>query len=294
MLGRARRAELSLLGVTVVWGLTFAMVKKVLEYMPPFVFMSYRFLLAFLLLAAVSGRRLVRADRDTVVAGALLGALLYAAYSLQTFGLQHTSAGNAGFITGLFVVFVPILSTLILRKRPGLRSLLSVAVATTGLALLSLQSGFRLNTGDLLVLACAFAYSLHIIYMDRCVERHDLLLLTLLQMGVAAALHTGSALVCEGFILPGGVYAWVTIVVCAVLASAAAFYVQAWAQREISPVRTSMVLIMEPVFSVLFGILLLGEMLTWRGWLGCALMLAGMLITEVAPERARDADAAGA
>jgi drug/metabolite transporter (DMT)-like permease len=284
-LSRARQAELSLIAITVIWGLTFSMVKETLEVMPPFVFMSYRFTLAFLVLAAVCGRRITRIDRGTAAAGLLLGVFLYAAYSFQTFGLQYTTAGNAGFITGLFVVFVPILSTIILRKKPGMRSVFSVIVATIGLGLLSLQPGLKVNSGDILVLACAFTYSLHIIFMDRFVQRYDLLLLTLLQMGVVAVLQTGSAFIFEDFIFPTGGYAWLTIVVCGVFASALAFFVQAWAQREISPVRTSVVLIMEPVFSVFFGIILLGETLTWRGWLGCALMLAGMLITEIRPEK---------
>jgi drug/metabolite transporter (DMT)-like permease len=127
--------------------------------------------------------------------------------------------------------------------------------------------------------------------MDSYAKRYDLLLLTLMQMGTVAVLQTGSALICEDFIFPTGAYAWLTIVVCAVFASALAFFVQAWAQREISPVRTSVIMIMEPVFSVLFGILLLGETLTWRGWLGCALMLAAMLITEIRPEKKQGAAA---
>lgn len=289
-LSRARRAELSLIAVTVVWGLTFSMVKTTLESVPPFVFMSYRFILASLVLVAVCARRLSRIDRGTAAAGILLGVFLYGAYSFQTFGLQYTSAGNAGFITGLFVVFVPVLSTIILRKRPNPRSVLSVIVATVGLGLLSLQPGLGVNTGDALLLACAFALALHIIYMDRFVQRYDLMLLTMLQMGTIAVLQTGSALIFEDFVLPTGAYAWATIAVCGVLASAVAFFVQAWAQREISPVRTSVVLIMEPVFSVLFGMVLLGETLTWRGWLGCSLMLAGMLITEIKPERTREQD----
>lgn len=290
-LPRARQAELSLIAITVIWGLTFSMVKETLDSMPPFVFMSYRFILALLVMLAVCGKRLRNIDRGTTLAGILLGVFLYAAYSFQTFGLQRTSAGNAGFITGLFVVFVPILSTVILHKQPGLRSVFSVIVATIGLALLSLQPGLKVNAGDILVLACAFTYSLHIIYMDRFVQRHDLLLLTLVQMGVVAVLQTGSALAFEEFVLPGSAYAWATIIVCGVFASALAFFVQAWAQREISPVRTSVVLIMEPVFSVFFGIILLGETLTLRGWLGCALMLAGMLISEIAPERAAETGA---
>jgi drug/metabolite transporter (DMT)-like permease len=284
-LSKPRQAELSLIAITAIWGLTFSMVKESLETVTPFVFMSYRFILAFLVMVAVCGKRLALIDRGTAAAGTLLGVFLYAAYSFQTFGLQHTSAGNAGFITGLFVVFVPILSTFILRKRPSNRAIFSVVLATIGLGFLSLQPGTGVSLGDVLVLACAFTYSLHIIYMDRFVQLYDILLLTLIQMGVVAVLQSGSALIFEGFTFPSGDYVWLTIAVCGVFASALAFFVQAWAQRQISPVRTSVVLIMEPVFSVFFGIILLGETLSWRGWLGCALMLAAMLITELKPER---------
>lgn len=287
LLPRSRQAELSLIAVTVVWGLTFSLVKRTMESVPPFVFMTYRFSLAFLVMLPACARSLRRLNRRTLAAGCLLGLFLYGAYTFQTLGLQRTSAGNAGFITGLFVVFVPVLSTLVLKKRPGLLSLASVALAVVGLGFLSLQPGLRVKSGDLLVLACAFTYSLHIIFMDRFVAEHDLLLLTLVQMGVVALLQAGSAFIGEDFILPRGGFAWMTIAVCGVLASSVAFFIQAWAQREISPVRTSVVLIMEPVFSVLFGMLLLAERLTWRGWLGCGLMLAGMLVTEIKPEKPR-------
>ncbi len=284
-LSKARQAELSLLAITAIWGLTFSMVKESLDSITPFLFMSYRFILAFLVMAVVCGKRMARIDRGTTAAGVLLGIFLYAAYSFQTFGLQHTTAGNAGFITGLFVVFVPILSTFILHKRPSNRAIFSVVLATIGLALLSLQPGTWVNVGDALVLACAFTYSLHIIYMDRFVQSCDILLLTLIQMGVVAVLQSGSALIFEEFVFPTGGYVWLTIIVCGIFASALAFFVQAWAQKQISPVRTSVVLIMEPVFSVVFGFILLGETLSWRGWLGCGLMLAAMLITELKPER---------
>jgi len=284
---RTRQAELALISITVVWGLTFSLVKRALDTVPPFTFMAFRFWLAFLVMLPACLKALRGLDRRLLAAGVLLGVFLYGAYSFQTFGLKYTSAGNAGFITGLFVVFVPILSTLILKKKPGWLNVISVAVAVVGLGFLSLQPGLRINTGDILVLASAFTYSLHIIYMDRFARAHDLLLLTLVQMGVVAVLQAASALSFEDPVLPRGVFPWMSIAVCGVLASSLAFFVQAWAQRHLSPVRTSVVLIMEPVFSVLFGMVLLSERLSWRGWLGCGLMLAGMLITEVRPERAR-------
>jgi drug/metabolite transporter (DMT)-like permease len=284
-MSESRRAELSLLAITVVWGLTFVMVKKTLETMSPFVFMSYRFLLATLVMLPFCVRKLRRVDRGMLMAGAFLGALLYAAYAFQTFGLERTAAGNAGFITGLFVVFVPALSVLILKQRPDGRSIAAVAVALVGLSFLTLQHEVRLNWGDVLVLGCALTYSFHIIYLSGYAKKYDLTLLTLVQMAVVAVAMTGSAAAFESFTLPRGALAWATIVICGVVASSLAFYVQARAQRVLSPVRVSVVLIMEPVFSVLFGILLLGERLTWRGWLGCGLMLAAMLISELRPER---------
>jgi drug/metabolite transporter (DMT)-like permease len=283
ILSEKREAELLLVAITVVWGLTFSLVKKSLSELQPFVFMAYRFWLAFIITSLLCLKKRRAVDRGVLKAGFLLGILLYGSYAFQTFGLKYTTAGNAGFITGLFIVFVPVLSVLFLKHRPDLKSIAAVLVALAGLGFLSIQPNFRVNSGDYLVLVCAFTYAVHIILLDRYVKKHDLMLLTCLQMGFLALGNTASGLVFESFVLPRGWIVWVSIVVCGVFASAIAFYVQGYAQRFLTPVRTSMVLIMEPVFSVLFGIILLSERLSWRGWLGCGLILAGMLLTEIPP-----------
>jgi drug/metabolite transporter (DMT)-like permease len=213
--------------------------------------------------------------------------LLYASYSFQTFGLKYTTAGNAGFITGLFIVFTPILAAIFLRHRPDLKSVAAVIVALVGLGILSLQPGLGMNFGDALTLACAFTYSVHIILLDGYSKKYNLVLLTFMQMLILAVAFTISGFLFESMIVPKTGFVWMSILVCGVLASAAAFYVQGYAQRILTPVRTSMVLIMEPVFSVFFGIIILSEHLTWRSWLGCALILAGMLITEIPTPGAR-------
>lgn len=280
-LSEKRGAEAMLVGITVVWGLTFALVKRSLDQVEPFTFMAWRFGLAALAMGAIAVPRLRRVDRRVLVAGLLLGALLYASYSFQTFGLQHTTAGNAGFITGLFIVFTPVLAALFLKHSPGLKTWAAVAVALAGLGFLSLQSGVSVNYGDVLVLACAFCYSVHIIMLDGYVKRHDLVVITFLQMLFLALAFTGSGFAFERFVVPRSWFVWMTVAVCGLLASAAAFYVQGYAQRILTPTRTSMVLIMEPVFSVVFGIIILGETLGWRSWLGCGLIFAGMLLTEI-------------
>jgi drug/metabolite transporter (DMT)-like permease len=287
MLSDKRRAEAMLIGITVVWGLTFALVKKSLDEVQPFVFMAWRFWVAALLMGALSIPRLREIDRRIIRDGLLLGILLYASYSFQTFGLKYTTAGNAGFITGLFIVFTPILAAIFLRHRPDFKSVAAVVVALVGLGILSLQPGLKVNSGDALVLACAFTYSVHIVLLDGYSKKYDLVLLTFVQMLLLALAFTISGFLFESMVVPRTGFVWMTILVCGVLASAVAFYVQGYAQRILTPVRTSMVLIMEPVFSVLFGIIILGEHLTWRGWLGCALILAGMLITEIPTPGAR-------
>jgi drug/metabolite transporter (DMT)-like permease len=280
-----RRAEVMLIGITVVWGLTFALVKKSLNTVEPFTFMAWRFWIAAVVMGALSARHFKDLDMKIVRDGMLLGVLLYASYSFQTFGLKYTTAGNAGFITGLFIVFTPLLAAIFLKHKPNMMSMIAVAVALIGLGFLSIRSGFAIRMGDALVLVCAFLYSVHIVLLDGYTKKYDLLLLTFTQMLIVAVMFTISGLVFEHFAVPKTGFVWMSLLVCGLLASAAAFYVQGYAQRILTPTRTSMVLIMEPVFSVIFGIIILSEHLTWRMWVGCALILAGMLLTEIPLKR---------
>jgi drug/metabolite transporter (DMT)-like permease len=284
LFGPKRRAELSLIGITVIWGLTFTFTKKSLVELQPFVFLAWRFWLAFVLTFILCIPRLSRMNRKTLGAGVLLGGLLIMSYAFQTFGLKHTTAGNAGFITGLFIVFTPLLAWVFLKHKQSPKAIVAVVVALVGLGFLSITPGFHVSSGDALVLVCAFTYSVHIIFLDGYTKKYDLPLLVMVQMGVLAIGNTIAGLAFETFKAPSTGYVWMSVIVCGVLASALAFYVQGYAQRVLTPSRTSMVLIMEPVFSLVFGIILLGERLTMRGWLGCALIFAGMVITE-APTR---------
>ncbi len=274
-------AQLLLITVTVVWGLTFSLVKMSLDSLGPFTFMSWRFILASVSITAAGAANLKKAYPKTAQAGVILGVILYASYAFQTIGLKYTTAGNAGFITGLFIVFVPVLTFLFLKQRPDMKSVFSVIIALIGLGFLSIQNGFRIRAGDVLVLACAFSYSVHIILLDRYVKKHDLVVLTIIQMWILAICSVISASIFEDLRIPNTQITWVSIIICGIFASAVAFYIQGYAQRVLSPVKTAMVLIMEPVFSVGFGMLLLGERLSARGWLGCALIFAGMLLTEL-------------
>lgn len=268
------------------------MVKSATEQVPVYAFNGVRFLLAATVLGALAGRGLTRLGRAGWRRGAVLGGFLFAGYAFQTVGLQHTTASRAGFITGMSVVFVPVLSATLLRRRPTAPALAGVALATTGLALLSLSGsgggGAATLYGDALVLACAVSFAAHIIGLGAWSDRHDPLPLATVQLLAAGALHSAVALPTAGF---GSAPAWsgevlVALAVTGLLASAAAFWIQTAAQQVVSPTRIAIVFTMEPVFAGLFGYLLLGELLTAGGWVGSALILAGMLVAELlAPVR---------
>ena len=273
----------ALIGVTAVWGITFPLVKQAVEQVPPYSFNAVRFLLAAAVLAVVSVPALRRMSATAWRHGAILGAALFAGYALQTIGLQYTRASNAGFVTGMFVVFTPLLSAALLRRAPGRWAVVGVVLAAVGLALLSLGPSFRPRPGDVLILGCAVAFAIHIVGLGAWSSRHDAVGLTVVQMLVSGVLHLVFATTFEVGRQP---VTWdrsvvVALLVTAVLASAAAFWIQTAAQRIIEPTRTAVILTMEPVFAGLFGFLLLGEALSARGWAGCALILAGMLVAEL-------------
>lgn len=281
-----------------MWGITFPVVKQAVEKVPPYSFNAVRFVLAAAVLAAVSVPALRRLSRIGWRHGALLGVALFVGYAFQTIGLQYTTSSNAGFVTGMFVVFTPLLSAVVLRRPPERAAVVGVALAAIGLALLSLGDSFLPRLGDVLILGCAIAFAAHIVGLGAWSDRHDAVGLTVVQMMVAGLLHGAFALVFEVGRAPGS---WdrsvvVALLVTAVLASAAAFWIQTAAQRYIPPTRTALILTMEPVFAGLFGFLLLNEALSGRGWVGCALILAGMLTAELragAPPPAPPEDQAG-
>ena len=259
---------LALVAVAALWGATFPMVKESVRRVPPFEFCP----------------QVRRLGRDGLRAGILAGLALFAGYAFQTVGLQYTRASNAGFVTGLFVVFAPLLAAAFLRRPPGLGPAGGVVLATVGLALLSLTNTLHVRRGDVIVLFAAVAFAVQIVVLARSAPHHSPAGLTAVQMWVAAILAGVWTLGGEHHRPPDG-FVWMSIAITGVLASAAAFFVQTAAQRHIGPTRTAVILSSEPAFAGLFGFLLLGERLTGRGWVGATLILAGMFAAELGPKR---------
>jgi drug/metabolite transporter (DMT)-like permease len=270
-------AVLALAAVTAVWGLTFVQVKDAVAVYPLFAFLALRFAIASATLAVPAAPRVRGLGRDGIGAAALAGALLGAGYTLQTAGLERTSVSSAGFVTGMYVVLTPLLALALFRLRVGAAAWAGVGVATVGLAMLSGIHGGAVG-GDLLVLAGAAVYSLQIVLMERYAPRYDALAFTLVEMVVA---FLGVGVVALGQLeVPRGWTVWGALLVTGIFASALAFLVQTWAQQRTSATRTALVFTLEPVWAALFGYTLAGDRLGPVGWIGCAVIMAGILLAE--------------
>ncbi|MDX6397379.1 MAG: hypothetical protein QOJ43_787 [Gaiellaceae bacterium] len=277
-------ALLALVAVTVVWGITFVQVKDAVELYPLFAFLAVRFAIASVVLAVPAAGRMRSLGRRGWSAGASLGLLLAAGYALQTAGLQRTTVSSAGFITGLYVVFTPLLALLLFRTRVGRAVWLGVALAVAGLAMLS-GVGAGDAAGDLLVLAGSAAYSLQIVLMERYAPRYDAVAFTQAEMLAAFAGFAVVAVALGQVELPRGWTVWGALLVTGIFASALGFLIQTWAQRRTSATRTALAFALEPVWAGLFGFWLAGDRLGALGWGGCAVIMAGILVAE--PEAGR-------
>jgi drug/metabolite transporter (DMT)-like permease len=272
-------ALLALVVVTAVWGVTFVQVKDAVAIYPLFAFLALRFAIASATLAVPGARRLRGLGRPGAAAAAFAGLLLAAGYALQTAGLERTTVSTTGFITGMYVVLTPLLALAIFRIRVGAAAWGGVVLATIGLALLSGVHGGSV-AGDLLVLGGAAVYSLQIVLMERYAPRYDAIAFTLVEMLAAFAGLTLVAL--PQFEVPHGRTVWGALLVTGVFASALAFLAQTWAQRRTSATRTALVFTLEPVWAALFGYTLAGDRLGATGWLGCAVIMAGIALAEPA------------
>jgi drug/metabolite transporter (DMT)-like permease len=275
------KANLTLAMIALIWGATFTVVKDALDAVGPLTFVAFRFVAASVALAAIFHRRLRRITRAEALAGATIGVWLMLGYSLQTIGLQYTMPGKAGFITGLAVVLVPIFATVLLREPPGLGAVAGVGIATVGLALLSLNANLTIEPGDLWLMGCAVAFAMHLVTVERYASSFDTVRLSVAQMATVAVLAMGAAFTFETPSLNLPAETWAAIVGMGLIATALVFTLQIYVQRFTTSTATALIFSLEPVFAGFFGWWWAGEVLGPKELLGCALILAGMVLAEL-------------
>jgi drug/metabolite transporter (DMT)-like permease len=277
--GTGRAAALALLAVTALWGSTFVLLKDTVTRLPVLDLLGVRFLVAAVVATLLAPQAVARLSRSQRRWGVGLGLVYGGAQVLQTEGLRFTSASVSGFLTGMYVVATPLLGALLLRARVPRTTWLAVALATGGLAVLSLR-GFVLGTGELLTLASAVLYAVHIVGLGRSSRAGDALGLTVLQLWGAALVCLVGALP-DGVQLPGTPQDMVALLYLALGAGVLAMVAQTWAQARLAPERAAVVMTTEPVWAAVFAVLLGGETLGPRVLVGGVLVLAAMYLVEV-------------
>lgn len=277
---RHRLSDLALLYAAAIWGATFFIVKDSLATIDPVVLVGYRFLMAAAVLAIglkIAKRPLFLYWKESTQ----LGVILWILYITQTVGLQYTTASNSGFITGLFVAFVPFFTLLLNRKARIIPQMPAVLLSLVGLWLLT--GGLTdVNRGDWLTLLAAMAYAGHLLYVDRFVKQGlDVFILSFQQFLFVGALSLITAAIFGLPFVPARASAFGYVAFLALLPTLSAFVLQLIAQKIVPPIRVSLILALEPVFAALFAWTLGGEEFILRRALGGSLIFVAMLLSDL-------------
>jgi drug/metabolite transporter (DMT)-like permease len=272
------RADLALAGAAFLFGTTFLVMQDAVVDVEPIPFITARFAVgALVLLPFAVGRVRREATAQLLRAGAAAAAALGAGYVFQTTGLQYTTSSVSAFLTYLLVVFVPVLSAIVLRRPPRAATAVGVAIAVAGLWLLTEGAGIGLGRGEVLSILCALAFAVHILVLSEVANRHDIVVLNTVQFALVAVALFVPGLLVGGYAFPAS--AWLAALYTGVVVNAVAFGLQLWGQRRVSPSRTALVLMLEPVFAAILGYVD-GERLGALGAVGAGLILAGILVSE--------------
>lgn len=284
-------ADITLLIVVFIWGATFVVVQDAIAFLTPFSFNAIRFFIAFLILLLFYYILVKNKEQHfslgSLKAGISIGIWLFLGYAFQTIGLLYTTPGKAGFITGLSVVLVPILSYFLLKHRLNRNVIIGIICATAGLYMITTLQSTSFGKGDFFVLLGAFSFAMHIIMTGRHAKHHHAVSLTLIQIATVAILSFICSLLFEN---PSEMYqlevllqkeVFIALLITAILATAFAFLAQTYFQAYTSPTRVALIFALEPVFAAFTSYFVIDEQFTISMIFGCCLILAGIILAEL-------------
>jgi drug/metabolite transporter (DMT)-like permease len=289
---QALKTDLLMLIAAAIWGFAFVAQREGMETMGPFLFNGVRFLIGVVALSPVVWYLSKRSRLDhkaevstkkLLIAGTMAGLLLFTAISFQQVGLQYTTAGKAGFITGLYIFFVPLIG-LFFGQKTGSGTWLGATIALIGLYFLSIKEDFSIAEGDLLQLICAVFFASHVLYIGYFAKRMDPLKLSLVQYVVTGVLSLIIAIAIELITWDMIKLTAIPLLYAGVMSTGIAYTLQVVAQQHAHSSHAAIILSLEGAFAVLGGWLLLDEYLTTRGLVGCGLMLTGMFLSQLLPK----------
>lgn len=290
------QSEAALLLITVIWGGTFALVKNALNDISPSLFLTLRFGLASLILFPFLYSQIKNINKETLIAGIILAIFFFLGFQFQTIGLHYTTATKSGFITGTFVVIIPILQTIIEKRKPRLHNVIGVILVFIGLTFLSSKGdniihffeefGSDLNIGDFFTLICAVLFAFQVVYVDIFTKKHPYMPMVFIQLFISALGGLIAAILLPSFGLEQTKFTLNFNVVSAILytsifASIIAISIQLKFQKVVSPTKAGIIYSFEPIMAALLAYIILTEKISSFGFIGGAFIFAGLLVSEI-------------
>ena len=286
------KSDLILLFVATIWGLAFVAQRIGMDHVGPFTFNGLRFVLGCLSLLPFvffPGKKTVQNNAGLLKSGLISGVCLFFAISFQQVGIVYTTAGKAGFITGLYVIMVPFFGLFFKSETPSTGTWIGAFFASIGLFLLSVTQNMTMEFGDVLVLVSAVCFTFHLIIIGMLSNRFDAAKLSLIQCLVCALLSLLTAVVYETFVLSDILNITIPLIYGGVFSVGVAYSLQIYGQKNSPPSHAAIILCLESVVAAIGGWIILNELLSGRAILGCALMLTGMLISQFYSRKKRPA-----
>lgn len=267
--------------VTIFWGLSYTFMVLGLEVLAAYNVVALRCLIAFAVAGLIFYKKLVNTNLETITYAAIQGALLFTVFALSLFGLEQTSASNAGFILSLTVVLVPIFSSFIERALPSRAVSFAIVCTLIGIVILTVKESITFNIGDIYIAIAAICYSIYLILNSKFTKKVESISYGVYQLGFAGIIAAVLCLLFEVPSLPNTNLGWMAILGLGIICTAFCFIAQAVVQQYTSPTHTGLIFSLEPIFASIFAIIFLGEILTLQLVIGGGLILAGNLVAQM-------------
>ena len=275
-------AQLSMVVTTMIWGITFVMVKDALNDAPPYMFAALRFGIAFMLGLVYVNKGIKNITDVEMLGGLFCGFCLFVGYAFQNFGLMETTPSRSAFITSVSVILVPLILVLFRMKRVNTRIWIAVVLAIVGLYILLNPTGGGVNIGDILTFGCAVSFAAHVIMQDKYLSKGaSISKLFLIQIMFVTIFSCASVFIFEDMIINISERLIIALLVTGILATFVAIMFMVWAQTILGPNQTAILLSLEPVFAALFSTFFAGEILGIYGWIGGMIVVLGVISSEI-------------
>lgn len=281
IMNKQLQANFLIVLVALFWGSTYFLTKMAVAELESFNLTALRFGTAFIITALFFFKRIRKADRTVIKYSIILGVLAVIAVLSMTFGVQYTTASNAGFLISLSVVMIPLISVVVLKKKIKAKLLLSVVLATIGIVCLTLNEQLTINKGDILCILCATSFAVQVLIMERIPKTADSVAIGALQLGITAVVNFILSFFLENFTVPRDLKVWGVIVILGVFCTAFCYIIQIYALKNTSAIQAGIILSLEPVFSAIFAYIFLGELLSKQGYIGAILLFISVILAGI-------------